>query len=111
MILLFMKRLTPIRLVFCYIALYSYDSIYVGRFHVERRPQVAFVVGSHIQLFVKQMVIFWDKIWRKYSIPKRFCEATDNLFVLKCEILLFIQVFNNLACFSKVSLREGDEIG
>ena len=45
MFLLLLKRPTPIRLV-SYFALYSYDSTRVARFHVERGPQVGFVLGS-----------------------------------------------------------------
>ena len=85
MFLLLLKRPTPIRLVSCF-ALHSYDSIRVARFHVERGPQVAFVVGSHIQLLVKGGVFFY-KTRFKYITHKRFCEAADNLCISKYEML------------------------
>ena len=53
----------------------------------------------------------FDKIKFKLSIPKRFCEATDNLCIPKCEILRLykFEIMIVYVVTSKVSLGEGDE--
>ena len=100
MFLLLLKRPTPIRLV-SYFALYSYDSIRVARFHVERGLQVAFVVGSHIHLFVKRRVIFLKKLDLNTAILSVFVRQLVIYVFRSMTFCIIVLILNDWAYSSQ----------